>query len=71
MPAKARIVDLAFYNRTADNVEGVRCTRASCPLIMQWYGSHYAGDDYDVLIDGVKQKLDLNGELDQWVSTQD
>lgn len=70
MPANTRTVELTFRNRTAGSrrrprEEGVRCVRASCPSIMQWYGSHYAGDDYDVLIDGEKQRLDLNGELDQ------
>lgn len=74
MPANIRTVQLTFVNRTAGQCrddprpyvkEEVRCTRASCPTIMQWYGAFCAGDDYDVLIDGIKQQIDLNGELDQ------
>lgn len=31
--------------------------------IMTWYGSHYAGDDYEVFLDGDKLDIDQNGEL--------
>jgi len=33
--------------------------------IIQWYGAFCAGDFYDVFVDGIKQDLDLNGEIDK------
>lgn len=32
--------------------------------IMAWYGSYYAGDDYEVFLDGDKLDIDPNGELE-------
>jgi hypothetical protein len=28
---------------------------------MAWYGAFYAGDDYEVRLDGLKIKIDANG----------
>lgn len=58
------IVTLTFENRTAGNSVSLRVSRTACPPIMDWYGAYCAGDDYDVLINGKKQALGINGELE-------
>lgn len=64
------IVTLAFVNRDAtgeDNDEAqtveLRVDREAVPHIMEWYGAFCAGDDYDVLINGVKYETGINGEF--------
>jgi len=59
------IVTLTFENRTAGNSVSLRVARAACSPIMDWYGAYCAGDDYDVLINGRKQTLGINGELEE------
>lgn len=58
------IVTLTFNNRTAEERTDLRVARESVPPIMDWYGAFYAGDDYDVLLNGRKQHLGINGELE-------
>ncbi len=58
------IVTLTFENRTAENSISLRVARSACPPIMDWYGAYYGGDDYDGLINGRKQELGINGELE-------
>lgn len=58
--------ELIFYNRDAPKghrTEIIQCHEDSVKRIVQWYGGFHAGDDVDLHIDGVKQKLDLNLEL--------
>ena len=32
------------------------------PSIMDWYGAYYAGDDYQVFINGTQIPIGINGE---------
>lgn len=57
---------LIFYN--ADSPDGYRteiinCHPDSVERIISWYGGYHAGDNVDLHIDGVRQKLDENLEL--------
>jgi GGDEF domain-containing protein len=57
---------LEFKNRdSAKNhqLSVIYCDASSVKQIVQWYGGFHAGDDVDLTIDGVPQKLDLNLEL--------
>lgn len=58
------IVTLTFDNRTAEERTELRVGRSAVNQIMEWYGAYYAGDDYDVLINGRPQALGINGELE-------
>lgn len=58
------IVTLAFENADAILDEEVLCERDSVPLIMQWYESHHAGDNYTVFINGTPILKDMNGEYE-------
>ena len=54
---------LSFTNPQArPKVQTVKCDVASVPLIMAWYGAYFAGDDYEVHLDGLRVKIDRNGE---------
>lgn len=58
--------ELIFYNRNSPEgyrTEIIQCHPDSIKRIVQWYGAFYTGDDVDLHIDGVKQKLDENLEL--------
>lgn len=58
------MVDLEFYNPDAgEPVIRLKVSRLSVPHIMKWYGSHYAGDDYAVMIEGAVVEQDINGEF--------
>lgn len=39
----------------------IECSKQSVKPIMEWYGSHHAGDDYDVYINGNPVRTDRNG----------
>lgn len=60
-----KTVVLKFDNADAGllNISTVECTRSSVALIAEWYGSHCAGDDYTVEIDGERVKIDQNGAI--------
>jgi hypothetical protein len=59
------IVTLHFANRDATpQVVMLRVERSAASHIMNWYGAYFAGDDYDVFINGTKQDLGINGELE-------
>ncbi len=65
------IVTLRFDNRDAmgedeGKVQSIklRVERSAVKHIMAWYGAYYAGDDYDVFINGRKQAKDKNGEFE-------
>lgn len=58
------LAELAFFNRDAvPKVSRVKCTWASVPDIMRWYGSHYSGDRYYVTFGDQWLQKDINGEL--------
>ncbi len=59
-----RTVLLSFDNRTAPDRHAFHISRDGVPLVMDWYGAFYAGDDYSVFINGVKQVRGINGELE-------
>lgn len=62
---KAQIVkniNLKFVNQTARSTHCLSVCRHSVNMIMEWYGSHYAGDDYSVYVDGSEIPLGINGE---------
>ena len=57
---------LVFFNRDSPKghqTETIQCHPDSVSRIVTWYGGYHAGDDVDLHIDGVKQKLDHNLEL--------
>lgn len=60
------IVSLTFDNRDYGD-DGwtitIRVERSAVKHIMDWYGAFCGGDDYDVLINGKRQSLGINGEL--------
>lgn len=64
------IVTLRFENRTAardgevSEIIDLRVDRTAINPIMAWYGAYYAGDDYDVFINGRQQPKDQNGEFE-------
>lgn len=58
------IVNLRFENRTAEETISLRVDRKAVPKIMDWYGAYYAGDDYDVKVNGRIQELGINGEME-------
>lgn len=62
--ATSDIVTLVFRNRDAGRagLSTLHVNRKSVPLIMTWYGSHHAGDNYTVRVDGVLVRMDRNGE---------
>lgn len=54
---------LRFNNRTAsERIELTVGDGDQFPIAV-WYGSHYAGDDYTIRIDGKVVKKDQNGEI--------
>lgn len=54
---------LKFKNdQSLPKVQEVRCDAASVPLVMAWYGAYFSGDDYEVHLDGLRVKIDRNGE---------
>jgi hypothetical protein len=62
------IVTLRFTNIDAGSngvpdVVTMRIDRGSVPHVMDWYGAFYAGDDYDVRLNGRKLKMGINGEF--------
>ena len=58
------IVTLVFDNRTAEERIELKVDRSAAAPIMDWYGAFYAGDDYDVYVNNVRQCLGINGELE-------
>ena len=58
------IADLRFINRTAEETIGIKVEVSAVRLITAWYAAFYAGDDYHIYVNGRKQSLDHNGEID-------
>lgn len=64
------LVTLKFTNRTAvdedrpPEVVEMKISRDAVPHVMDWYGAFFAGDDYDVRLNGRKLRLGINGELE-------
>ena len=59
-----QIVNLEFNNADATpNSCSITCSEDSVKLILTWYGSYYAGDDYEVTLNGELLNLGINGEL--------
>lgn len=63
------LVKLKFENRTAGDsgppeVIEMQINREAVSHIMDWYGAYYAGDDYDVRLNGTKLQLGINGEYE-------
>lgn len=63
------MVQLRFTNRTAGeegppDVVEMQINREAVPHVMDWYGAFYAGDDYDVRLNGKKLRMGINGELE-------
>ena len=58
------IADLRFVNRTADETVRMQVEASAVRLITSWYAAFYAGDDYHIYVNGRKQSLDHNGEID-------
>lgn len=55
---------LEFINKDAkQTVTTVFVATESIPQVMQWYGAFCAGDNYYVLCDGLKLKIDCNGHI--------
>ena len=58
------IADLRFVNRTADETIRMQVEASAVRLITSWYAAFYAGDDYHIYVNGRRQSLDHNGEID-------
>ena len=60
-----RIVTLVFNNKDATPKKtSMVVADINCADIALWYGSHHAGDDYTIRVDGKKMKQGINGEID-------
>lgn len=54
--------NLIFHNPLSSPLNILVKTDAEgAPLIMEWYGSHYAGDNYTVSFNGRNVPMDING----------
>ena len=42
----------------------MQINREAVSHVLVWYGAFYAGDDYDVRLNGKKLRLGINGELE-------
>jgi hypothetical protein len=63
------LVKLKFTNRTAGDdgpaeIVEMQINREAVSHVLVWYGAFYAGDDYDVRLNGKKLRLGINGELE-------
>lgn len=57
-------IELMFFNHDATPPEvKLHVSRESVAPIMAWYGAYYAGDRYNVFVDGKRVEKDRNGEL--------
>jgi len=56
------LVMLVLQNADAETTSVIQCSRTSVDDILTWYGSHHAGDDYNVTMNGVALEIDENGE---------
>ena len=55
-------VNLVFSNpETRPRNISIRLSPEAVPDILEWYGSHHAGDRYTVTIDGRNVPIDANG----------
>ena len=61
---KKKTVTITFTNSDASpKVVEIVCALQSCPYIASWYGAFFAGDRYNIKIDGKLVKKDHNGEI--------
>ncbi len=59
-----KTVELKFTNSDATpKVVTIHCDKASCGNIAAWYGAYFAGDRYNISLNGEKLMKDRNGEL--------
>ena len=59
-----KLRELTFINSDArPKVTTIHTVDASIPIIMEWYGSHHAGDRYSVRVDEEAVRKDQNGCL--------
>ena len=61
-----QIVTLRFTNRfqSPPDVVEMQISREAVAHVMDWYGAFFAGDDYDVRLNGRKLTLGINGEYE-------
>jgi len=61
-----QIVTLRFTNRflSPPDVVEMQISREAVAHVMDWYGAFFAGDDYDVRLNGRKLRLGINGEYE-------
>lgn len=58
------MVELRFFNYAATPKEvKFSIGRDGIEPVMAWYGSYFAGDRYNVFVDGKRVEKDRNGEL--------
>jgi hypothetical protein len=59
-----KTVEMKFTNSDArPKVVVINCARNSCEHIAAWYGAYFAGDRYNIKIDGKPVKKDQNGDI--------
>jgi hypothetical protein len=64
------LVTLKFTNRWPVDQGGpvdvvqMEISREAVPHVMEWYGAFFAGDDYDVHMNGRKLRIGINGEFE-------
>lgn len=57
------MLTVAFNNRTAGSEVTIQCDKDSVEFVIEWFSSHYSGDDYIISVEGYVQELDHNGQL--------
>lgn len=57
------IVDLTIRNKTANKTSLLELYEYDVSEVVEWYSAFYAGDDYEVIVAGVTQELDHNGQI--------
>lgn len=58
------LIRMVFKNRDATpKTVSIICQASNQHDIAAWYGSFFAGDNYDLKIDGKRVRLDQNGQI--------
>ncbi len=59
-----RTAKIRFENKTAQEAHEFTIGFDGIDLVMAWYGAYWAGDEYQVTVDGQLVAADQNGERD-------
>ena len=59
-----RTAKIRFENETAQQAHEFTIGFDGIDLVMAWYGAYWAGDEYEVTVDGRPVATNKNGERD-------